>query len=534
MPLTLSREQQQLFDRSLETIQKVEGLFVEAKVLFPEFNPDTEVLKQQLANPFSIFICGEFNAGKSSLLNQLNNQEIATVGFLPTTKEIESYNPEGFGGLVFIDSPGTNSIIEQHQELTENYLQQADIILFVTSVERPLSKSEQDFLTLVDQTWARKIIVTINKIDLVKEDEAREIREYISQGLAKILAEMPPVFAISAQTGAGIDELKNFLLAFLAEGEKVKLKLKGPQNSLLVYLEQLEKQNQTEKSKLESEKVIFDRTSRRIEERLEEYNLLFGIFRDNIDDLFKNLIQGTNNLIDGNTSFLTVLKRRITKEDDLLEARLAKTIKEIQLDKNLQEIFKEAIATFLKYRERIVREAKEDLSTAVTISEGTLAIPTIDTDKLEIDEFAAKIKNAAEQGLDSFWRLGITAAATGFGGHILFNTGSADATAFLIAGLFGLMGFNALPRQRKKVKEELEQTYLNLQESYTNALKDALAAELNKCLQQFADVIRPKQEELSSKIAASESISNEAENIKTEIIKITTEVEQLSNSNNNS
>lgn len=528
MPLTLSGEQQQLFDRSLETIQKVEGLFVEAQVLFPEFNPDTEVLKQQLANPFSIFICGEFNAGKSSLLNQLNNQEIATVGFLPTTQEIESYNPEGFGGLVFIDSPGTNSIIEQHQELTENYLQQADIILFVTSVERPLSKSEQDFLTLVDQTWARKIIVTINKIDLVKDDEARQIREYVSEGLDKILAEMPPVFAISAQTGAGITELKSFLLAFLAEGEKVKLKLKGPQNSLLVYLEQLEKQNQSIQSKLQSEKVIFDRTSRRIEERLEEYNLLFGIFNDNIDNLFTNLIQGTNSLIDSNTSLLTVLKKKITKEDDLLEERLAKTIKEIQLDKNLQEIFKEAITTFLKYRERIVKEAKEDLATAVSISEGTLDIPTINTDKLEIDEFATKIKNAAEQGLDSFWRLGITAAATGFGGQLLFSAASADATAFFIAGLFGLMSFNALPRQRKKVKEELEQTYRNLQQNYTKTLKEALAAELNKCLQQFADVIRPKQEELASKIAASELINNEVETIKAEIQKITDEVEQLS------
>jgi small GTP-binding protein len=531
MPLTLSGEQQQLFDRSLATIQKVEGLFVEAKVLFPDFNPDTEVLKQQLANPFSIFICGEFNAGKSSLLNQLNNQEIASVGFLPTTQEIESYNPEGFGGLVFIDSPGTNSIIEQHQELTENYLQQADIILFVTSVERPLSKSEQDFLTLVDQTWARKIIVAINKTDLVQEDEAKQIREYISEGLSKILAEMPPIFAISAKSGAGISELKSFLLAFLAEGEKIKLKLKGPQNSLLVYLEQLEKQNRNIQSKLQSEKVIFDRTSRRIEERLEEYNLLFGIFRDNIDDLFTNLIQGTDKIIDSNTSFLTVLKRRITKEDDFLEERLAKTIKDIQLDKNLQEIFKEAISTFLKYRERIIREAKEDLSTAVTISEGTLDIPAINTDKLEIDEFSAKIKNAAEQGLDSFWRLGITAAATGFGGHLLFNAASADATAFLIAGLFGLMSFNALPRQRKKVKQELEQTYRNLQENYSKTLKDALAAELNKCLQQFADVIRPKQEELTNKIAASESISKAAAAIKTEIKTITTEVEQLSMDN---
>ena len=512
MPLTLSGEQQQLFDRSLKTIEQVEGLFLEAKALFPNFDPDTEVLKQQLANPFSIFICGEFNAGKSSLLNQLNNQDIATVGFLPTTQEIHAYNPEGFGGLVFIDSPGTNSIIEQHQELTENYLQQADIILFVTSVERPLSKSEQDFLTLVDQTWARKIIVVINKADLVADEEAQQIRDYVNQGLKEILAEMPPVFTISAKTGNGIDELKSFLLAFLAEGEKVKLKLTGPQNSLLVYLEQLQQQNESIKTQLQSDKVIFDRTSRRIEERLEEYNLLFGIFRDNIADLFTNLIDETNELIDNNTGLLTVLKRKVTKEEDFLEERLAKTIKDIQLAKNLQEIFQEAI---------------EDLATAVSVTEDALALPPINTDRLNSDEFAAKIKMAAEEGLDSFWRLSITAAATGLGGQLIFSSISADATSFLIAGLFGLMSFDALPRRRRKLKAELEQNYRNLQEGYTKNLQDALAAELNKCLQQFANVIRPQQEELAGKIATAESITQEVAAVKTEIVQITTEVEQL-------
>ena len=511
MPLTLSGEQQQLFDRSLANIQKVETLFAEAKALFPEFDPNIQLLKQQLENPFSIFICGEFNAGKSSLLNQLNNKEIASVGFLPTTKSIESYNPEGLGGLVFIDSPGTNSIIEQHQELTENYLQQADIILFVTSVERPLSKSEQDFLTLVDRTWARKIIVTINKTDLVNEEEVKEIVDYISEGLGNILAAMPPVFAISAKTGTGIEELKNFLLAFLAEGEKIRLKLQGPQSSLLVYLQQLEQQNQAIQSKLQMEKTMFDRTSRRIEERLEEYNLLFGIFRDNIEDLFTTLIKG--------------IRRRITKEDDLLEARLAKTIKEIQLDKNLQEIFSEAIATFMKYRERIVREAKEDLETAITVAEDSLSIPTISTDSLNVNEFSIAIKTAAEQGIDSFLRLGITAAATGVGGQILFNAASADATAFLLAAFFGILSINALPRQRQKVKQDLEEAFRGLQENYTNTLKETLSAELNKCLQQFADVIRPKQEELTQKIKTSESIAQQLNNLRGEIKQILQEVE---------
>ena len=65
MPLNLSTEQKQLFERNLQIIEKVEGLFVEAQILFPEFAPDVAGIKQQLTNPFSIFICGEFNAGKS-------------------------------------------------------------------------------------------------------------------------------------------------------------------------------------------------------------------------------------------------------------------------------------------------------------------------------------------------------------------------------------------------------------------------------------------------------------------------------------
>jgi small GTP-binding protein len=528
MPLTLSTQQQQLFDRSLKTIEGVEVLFVEATTLFPEFTPDIQALKQQLTNPFSIFICGEFNAGKSSLLNKLSNQPIASVGLLPTTKSIESYHPEGLGGLAFIDSPGTNSIIEQHQELTENYLQQADIILFVTSVERPLSKSEQDFLTLVDRTWARKVIVVINKIDLVNPDERKQVIDYVSEGLGKILATMPPVFAISSQSGEGMTELKDFLLAFLAEVEKIKLKLQGPQSSLLVYLDKLDRENRQQQNKLEVEKTLFDRTSRRITERVEEYNLLFGIFRDNIDDLFTALIQGIDKLIDNNTAFVNVLKRKVTKEDDLLAEKLAKTIKEIQLDKNLQEIFQEAIGTFIKYRDRIVREAKEDLETAVTIAEDKLTIPAVDTKNLEIDEMSAKIQEAAEKGLTNFWKLGVTAAATGFGGHLLANAATVDATAFAIAAFFGVLSFSAMPRERQKVKEELAATFRNLEANYTESLRQTLSAELNKCLQQFTDVIKPKQELLERQITTSKSIEENVNSLRTEIQQILEEVEKIS------
>ena len=527
MPLTLSTEQQQLFDRSLENIERVEGLFVEAQALFPDFQPDITGLKEQLSNPFSIFICGEFNAGKSSLLNHLGDNTNAPVGIIPTTKKIQSYDPEGLGGLVFIDSPGTNSIIEQHQELTENYLKQADIILFVTSIERPLTKSEQDFLVLVDKTWARKVIVTINKIDLATEDEVKQVKAYVSDGLQEIFNEMPPIFAISSHTGAGMSELKNFLLAFLAEDEKTKLKLQGPQNSLLVYLNQLENRNNEIIGKLEAEKVIFDRTINRIKERLEEYKLLFAVFQRNIDDLFRNLIQAINKIVNQKTSFFTVVKKRLTNEDDRLEEKLVTAIEEVQLDQNLQKIFQEATKTFFQYRDRIFREATEDIETAVALGEDKLVIPTLKSEQVDVKQMSEAIKLAADKGLNNFGKLGIAAAVTGVGGQILFTAASLDASAFVLSALFGLLGINALPRERDKVKEQIETTFRELQKSYTDTLWKTLATELNDCLQQFMNAIEPRQQELETQIKLSKSLTEEITASKSEVEAILQELAQL-------
>ena len=527
MPLTLSTEQQQLFDRSLENIERVEGLFVEAQALFPDFQPDITGLKEQLSNPFSIFICGEFNAGKSSLLNHLGENTNAPVGIIPTTKEIQSYDPEGLGGLVFIDSPGTNSIIEQHQELTENYLKQADIILFVTSIERPLTKSEQDFLVLVDKTWARKVIVTINKIDLATEDEVKQVKAYVSDGLQEIFNEMPPIFAISSHTGAGISDLKNFLLAFLAEDEKTKLKLQGPQNSLLVYLNQLENQNKEIIGKLEVEKTIFDRTINRIQERLEEYKLLFAIFQRNIDDLFRNLIQEINKIVNQKTSFFRVVKKRLTNEEDRLEEKLVTAIEEVQLDQNLQQIFQEATKTFFQYRDRIFREATEDIETAVALGEDKLVIPTLKSEQVDVKQMSDAIKLAADKGLNNFGKLGIAAAVTGVGGQILFTAASLDASAFVLSALFGLLGINALPRERDKVKEQIETTFKELQKSYTDTLWKTLATELNDCLQQFMNAIDPRKQELETQIKLSKSLTEEITASKSEIEAIIKQLDRL-------
>lgn len=52
-----------------------------------------------------------------------------------------------------VDTPGTNVILEHHQRLTEEYIPQADLVLFVVTADRPFTQSEVDFLKYI--RWPR-------------------------------------------------------------------------------------------------------------------------------------------------------------------------------------------------------------------------------------------------------------------------------------------------------------------------------------------------------------------------------------------
>ncbi|MGB5969253.1 MAG: dynamin family protein [Spirulinaceae cyanobacterium] len=520
-------EHKPLFERSLKTIAGVRVLFTEAGELFSHSEPNFTALQEQLENPFSIFVCGEFNSGKSSLLNKLGEEKLAQVGILPTTSSLEAYYPEGFGGLVFIDSPGTNSIVEEHQEQTENYLQRADIILFVTSIERPLTKSEQDFLGLVNNTWVRQAIVAINKVDLAESEELEQVVSYVQEGLQVVFSPVPPIFAVSARTGDGVNKLRDYLLELLVDKEKVKLKLQGPQRSLLVYLEKLEQKNQETRERLLAEKKVFDQTIRRIKERIEQYDLIFGVFEEKIGDTFNRLTQQLNQIIDSSLAFLTLIRQRLTREDDLLEQKIAKAIKDVQLDQAMDDILKEAAATLLKYRERIIREAKEDLQLAASISEDSFSIPSLETKKLDVSEISEKLKIASQKGFNNFLTFGTAAAATGIGGHVVATAALFDLSALILALMLTLFSLNAVPQQREKAKQQLEENIFELEKNYTEELRQGLQKELVASLEQFTDSLQPRINELESKIAASQNLEDKVLSWRQEIKEILQLAEQL-------
>ena len=72
-----------------------------------------------------------------------------------------------------MDTPGTNAVLREHEALTREFVPRSDLVLFVTSADRPFTESERAFLEAI-RDWGKKIVVVVNKIDILEtEDDLR-------------------------------------------------------------------------------------------------------------------------------------------------------------------------------------------------------------------------------------------------------------------------------------------------------------------------------------------------------------------------
>src|SRR5438552_2952980 len=168
----LSKREQELRAREQELLERL-------AVALGRFGSDVasddlrrfEEARQQLDGLFLLVIAGEFNSGKSSFINALLGERVLPEGVTPTTDRINllrygaapgehlaeaflterTYPAELLRELNIVDTPGTNAIVRRHEELTRDYVPRADLVLFVTSADRPFTESERAFLEQVRQ-----------------------------------------------------------------------------------------------------------------------------------------------------------------------------------------------------------------------------------------------------------------------------------------------------------------------------------------------------------------------------------------------
>jgi small GTP-binding protein len=194
-------------DNYLQLRSELETALAELLKLESQLQRDSQALDTiqslitDIREPLLFVVVGEVKAGKSSLLNALFGQEFAKVDVLPATDRVYIFKyaseertvevsprlTERYQSINFlrdfnvVDTPGTNTMVAEHQTITENFVPRADLVFFVFSVTNPWTQSAWELLHFVQKKWLKNVIFVLQQSDLRDPNEIEVIRRHLQR-----------------------------------------------------------------------------------------------------------------------------------------------------------------------------------------------------------------------------------------------------------------------------------------------------------------------------------------------------------------
>lgn len=105
-----------------------------------------------------IMVYGIYNAGKSSIINELLGDDLAAVNDKPETDSVDEYE---WNGYTIADTPGVGAPIK-HEEVTTEHLRRADIVMFVMASTGSNEKDDNYRRLKAITDAGKKVIIIIN------------------------------------------------------------------------------------------------------------------------------------------------------------------------------------------------------------------------------------------------------------------------------------------------------------------------------------------------------------------------------------
>ncbi|MEE4270302.1 MAG: dynamin family protein [Thermoanaerobaculales bacterium] len=496
---------------------------------------------RRLDDLFLIVVVGEFNAGKSAFINALLGRELLEEGVTPTTAKIhlvtwgEDDSRESIDAateqlkapeeilrqLSLVDTPGTNALDRSHEALTTEYVPRADLVLFVTSADRPFSESERLFLETIRE-WGKKVVVVVNKIDILKSPgEVSEVLAWVRSNGMRLLGTTPEVFRVSALRArqaqrandddayalSGLPDVERWLKSTLDDDERLRLKLGNPVGvaaRLLAAglktvngrLELLVEDLATITDIEEQSTTWADDVDREFELRLSDIDNVLHLMEKRGLEFFDETVRLTKvtELLDKEALQQRFEGEVVADAPQQVEAKVESLIDWL-VESDLQQwqsVVNHVNRRATAHAERMVGE----VGGRFEADRGRLlaTVGRAAADGLAGYDRAAEARRMAgdvQKSLTGAALAGVGAVGLGATVALVASSTAADVTGFLAAGLLFTLGLFILPHRRRKAKAELTEKIAAMRSDIMGALKSQFASEASKSRSKLADTIAP-------------------------------------------
>jgi small GTP-binding protein len=524
---------------------------------------------QQLDELFLLVVVGEFNAGKSAFINALLGQTLLKEGVTPTTSEINIlrygetrqrqvsearlhiFNEpvEILRQINIVDTPGTNAVIREHQAITEDFVPRSDLVLFITSADRPFTESERGFLSQIKE-WGKKVVLVINKVDIFEsEADLKQVIEFVRQNGTMLLGVVPDIFPVSARlalrakqgepekwAASGFESLERYIHDTLDEGSRLRLKFLNP---LGVGDRLVNKYTEITANRLT---LLSDDV-----ETLDNLERQLGIYRQDMGRDFNFRLADIENILydmekRGNAYFDETM--RVARIFDLLNKERIRRGFEQQVVADTPQAIEQKVTELIdwlvnsdlrqwqrvmdymdkrkhEYEDRMVGDVggsfRYDRDHLVE-SVGKAAQRVVEM--YDTSEEAHKMATNAQMAVAG--TAFAEASAIGLGALVvaLATTVAADVTGILAASVMAALGLFVIPARRQAAKKDLGERVAGLRVQLISALTGQFEKEMQQSLQRINEAIAPYTRFVRSerdKLQQTRSELNEAQKVQSRL-----------------
>jgi len=535
----------------------------------------------QLDELFLLVVVGEFNAGKSALINALLGAKVLPEGVTPTTSRVtlvkwgeqigEQVVDQSFAlythplpllhELNIVDTPGTNAVLRHHERLTDEFVPRSDLVLFVTSADRPMAESERQFLERI-RAWGKKVVMTLNKIDILQDQVAQsEVSDFVLQYAAKELGFAPEFFPVSARLAQAaqaepdpgqseqlrqasrLDALADYIQFTLDDAARLRLKFASPLGVAGHIVEQAQSVLSEQASDLSEDKeavsavesviAAYDQELRsELGPRLAEVENILARFQARGLDFFDNTLRLTKiaDLARGDRVRAQFEKQVLADVPQQIEERVQRLIDWL-VEKDLrqwQQLMAYLQRRQAQYADQIVgaggtllNERRRALIDSVGKTAQTI-VETYDRNQ-EASELAAEVETAVAQAAL------VEVGAVGLGALVAFviTSSALDITGILAAGVLAIVGFFVIPYKRKQAKARFKEKVETLREKLLTALTTQFGHEAENGVTRMKEGVAPYTRFVHGELERMGRALRQLEGLRQRISELSARVERI-------